>query len=78
MANILVEINTNNILDNTTSEQDKAIIAEFLDKADDDALIKEVVDRELLSDVFAESRESEKQTLMDEWAEEYGFVKKEE
>lgn len=78
MSKILVEINTDNILDNTTPEQDKAIIAEFLDRADDDALVNEVVDRELLADVFAESRESEKQALVDEWAEEYGYVKKEE
>lgn len=78
MPKIFIEIDSDELLDHTTPEQEKAIIADFLDRADDDALVDEVVDRELLSDVFAESRESEKQALMDDWAEGYGYVKKEE
>lgn len=76
MPKILVEIDTNNLFRNTTTAQDEEILSDMLCMTDDKMLVAEVVSRNLLADVFAESRESEKQALMDEWAEEYGYIKK--
>ena len=76
MPKILVEIDTNNLFRNTTTAQDEEILSDMLCMTDDKMLVAEVVNRNLLADVFAESRESEKQALMDEWAEEYGYIKK--
>ena len=51
---ILVDFDTDNLLSNTTAEQDKEIIAEFIDKADDATLVNEVIDRELYDDLLGE------------------------
>lgn len=41
-------------------------------------LVEEVAERELLSDVFSESKMSEQQTIIDEWADDFGYTKQEE
>ena len=78
MAKILYEIDTDNLFANTTVAQDKEILKEFLSQMTDDMLVEEIVDRELLSDVFDESRKSEQQAIIDEWAEDFGYTKLEE
>ena len=78
MAKILYEIDTDNLFDNTTATQDKEILKEFLSQMTDDMLVEEVVERELLSDVFDESRKSEQQAIIDEWADDFGYTKLEE
>jgi hypothetical protein len=78
MAKILYEIDTDNLFDNTTVAQDKEILKEFLGQMTDDMLVEEVVERELLFDVFSESKMSEQQAIIDEWADEFGYTKQEE
>lgn len=41
-------------------------------------LVEEVTSRELLCDVFNESKRSEQQELMDEWADNFGYTREEE
>jgi hypothetical protein len=78
MAKILYEIDTDNLFDNTTAMQDKEVLKEFLSQMTDDMLVEEVVNRSLLSDVFCESRQTEQQTIIDEWADDFGYTKQEE
>ena len=78
MAKILYEIDTDDLFNNTTVAQDKEVLKEFLSKMTDDMLVEEVVNRELLSEVFGESRESEQQSIIDEWADVFGYAKLEE
>ena len=78
MAKILYEIDTDNLFDNTTAAQDKEILKEFLSQMTDDMLVEEVVKRELLFDVFSESKMPEQQAIIDELADEFGYTKQEE
>lgn len=75
MAKILYEIDTDNLFDNTTVAQDKEVLKEFLSQMTDEMLVKEVTDRELLYDVFDESKRSEQQAIIDEWADDFGYTK---
>lgn len=75
MAKILYEIDTDNLFDNTTATQDKEVLKEFLGQMTDEMLVEEVVERELLSDVFSESKMSEQQAIIDDWADDFGYTK---
>lgn len=78
MPKILIQIDTDDLLEHTTAAQDREVFREFLDKIPNDMLVEEVVNRELLSDVYNESKRSEQQELMDEWADDFGYTKEEE
>lgn len=78
MPKILIQIDTDDLLEYTTAAQDREVFREFLDKIQNDMLVEEVANRELLSDVYNESKRSEQQELMDEWADDFGYTKEEE
>lgn len=78
MPKILIQIDTDDLLEHTTAAQDREVFREFLDKIPDEMLVEEVVNRSLLSDVFCESRRTEQQELIDEWADNFGYTKEEE
>jgi hypothetical protein len=78
MPKILIQIDTDDLLEHTTVAQDREVFREFLDKIPDEMLVEEVVNRSLLSDVFCESRRTEQQELIDEWADDFGYTKEEE
>ena len=78
MPKILIQIDTDDLLEHTTAAQDREVFREFLDKIPDEMLVEEVVNRSLLSDVFCESRRTEQQELIDERADDFGYTKEEE
>jgi len=78
MPKILIQIDTDDLFEHTTAAQDREVFREFLDKIPNDMLVEEVANRELLSDVYNESKRSEQQELMDEWADDFGYTKEEE
>lgn len=78
MAKILYEIDTDDLFRNTTAAQDREVLKEFLAQMTDDMLVTEVVNRELLSDVFCESKNTEQQAVIDEWADDFGWTKVED
>lgn len=73
MAKILVEINTEDLFDNTTAYQDNEIFKEMVERIPDDLLIKEVAGRNLLEDVFQESIRGEQEELFLNNAEDFGY-----
>lgn len=77
MTKILYEIDTDNLFDNTTAAQDMEVLEEFLDRMTDEMLVKEVVNREIFSDVFDELKKSEQQAIIDDWADVFGYTKQE-
>lgn len=78
MPKILIQIDTDDLLEYTTAAQDREVFREFLDKIPDEMLVEEVTSRELLDDVFDESKRSEQQGLVDKWADVFGYTKEEE
>lgn len=78
MPKILIQIDTDDLLEHTTAAQDREVFREFLDKISDEMLVEEVVNRSLLSDVFCESRRTEQQELIDVWADNFGYTREED
>ena len=78
MPKILIQIDTDDLLEHTTAAQDIEVFREFLDKIPDEMLVEEVVNRSLLSDVFCESRRTEQQELIDVWADNFGYTREED
>lgn len=78
MPKILIQIDTDDLFEHTTAAQDREVFREFLDKIPNDMLVEEVANRELLSDVYNESKRSEQQELVDEWANIFGYTREEE
>ena len=78
MPKILIQIDTDALLEHTTAAQDREVFREFLDKIPDEMLVEEVVNRSLLSDVFCESRRTEQQELIDVWADNFGYTREED
>jgi len=78
MPKILIQIDTDDLLEHTTAAQDREVFREFLDKIPDEMLVEEVTSRELLDDVFDESKRSEQRGLVDKWADVFGYTKEEE
>lgn len=78
MPKILIQIDTDDLFEHTTAAQDREVFREFLDKIPNDMLVEEVASRELLDDVFDESKRSEQQGLVDKWADVFGYTKEEE
>ena len=78
MPKILIQIDTDDLLEHTTAAQDREVFREFLDKIPDEMLVEEVVNRSLLSDVFCESRRTEQQELIDVWADNFGYTREED
>ena len=78
MPKILIQIDTDDLLEHTTAAQDREVFRGFLDKIPDDMLVEEVTSRGLLCDVFNESKRSEQQGLVDEWADVFGYTREEE
>lgn len=78
MPKILIQIDTDDLLEHTTAAQDREVFREFLDKIPDEMLVEEVVNRSLLSDVFCESRRTEQQELIDVWADIFGYTREED
>jgi hypothetical protein len=78
MPKILIQIDTDDLFEHTTAAQDREVFREFLDKIPNDMLVEEVANRELLSDVYNESKRPEQQELMDEWADDFGYTREED
>lgn len=78
MPKILIQIDTDDLLEHTTAAQDREVFREFLDKIPNEMLVEEVVNRSLLYDVFCESRCTEQRELIDEWADNFGYTREEE
>ena len=78
MPKILIQIDTDDLLEHTTAAQDREVFRELLDKIPDEMLVEEVVNRSLLSDVFCESRRTEQQELIDVWADNFGYTREED
>lgn len=73
MAKILVEIDTEDLFDNTTSKQDNEIFKEMVERIPDDILVTEVTDRNLLDDVFSNATRGEQEELFLSNAEDFGY-----
>ena len=67
---ILVRINTDDLLEHTSVSEDREIANSFLNKATDDALVKEVCSRGLAEEVLDSLSDDERRELF----ESYGFV----
>ena len=73
MAKILVEIDTEDLFDNTTTYQDNEIFKEMVERIPDDILVSEVAGRNLLDDVFSEATREEQEELFLSNAEDFGY-----
>lgn len=73
MAKILVEIDTEDLFDNTTSYQDNEIFKEMVERIPDDILVTEVAGRNLLEDVFSNATRGEQEELFLSNAEDFGY-----
>ena len=73
MAKILVEIDTEDLFDNTTSKQDNEIFKEMVEKIPDDILVTEVTDRNLLEEVFSNATRGEQEEIFLSYAEDFGY-----
>lgn len=73
MAKILVEIDTEDLFDNTTMYQDNEIFKEMVGKIPDDILVTEVTGRNLLEDVFSNATMEEQEGLFSSNAEDFGY-----
>lgn len=73
MAKNLVEIDTEDLFDNTTSYQDNEIFKEMVTRIPDDILVTEVTDRNLLEDVFTNATRGEQEELFLSNAEDFGY-----
>ena len=73
-----VELETSNIFDNTSYKEDMQIAEEFLDKCSDEALLDELEKRGINDQFFANLSKAEQEALIEEYAEDYGYTKKED
>lgn len=75
---VKIEIDTMDIFDNTSSLEDAEIVKEMIDKLDDETIVDEAVKRGLSEDLFAQFSKEEQKNLIEQYAEDYGYVKKED
>jgi hypothetical protein len=75
---VKVEIDTLDIFNHTTYNQDDLIVQEIIDKAYDETIKNEVKKRALERDLFDELPTERQRMIIEEYADEFGYTKKEE
>lgn len=73
---VKVEIETLEIFNHTTYNQDDLIVQEIIDKAYDETIKNEVKKRALEHDLFDELPTERQRMIIEEYAEEFGYIKK--
>ena len=74
---VKIEIETLDIFNHTTYNQDDLIVQEIIDKAYDETIKNEVKKRALERDLFDELPTDRQRMIIEEYAEEFGYTKKE-
>ena len=75
---VKVEIETLEIFNHTTYNQDDLIVQEIIDKAYDETIKNEVKKRALERDLFDELPTERQRMIIEEYAEEFGYIKKQD
>ena len=76
---VKVEIETTDIFKFTNSyEEDSKIVEELLDSLKDDSLIQAIIDRGLYKEVFDSLSTNEQESIIDNYANDYGYYKSED
>lgn len=75
---VKVEIETLEIFNHTTYNQDDLIVQEIIDKAYDETIKNEVKKRALERDLFDELPTERQRMIIEEYAEEFGYTKKQD
>jgi len=76
---VLVEIDTLDIFNRTASyKEDSEIVEEMLDRLRDEVLVSAVISRGLADDVWDELPTEKQEEIIDTYAEDFGYYKKED
>lgn len=76
---VRVEIETTDIFNFTSSHrEDSKIVEELLYSLEDEPLIQAIIDRGLGADLFDSLSMKEQESIIENYAEEYGYVKQED
>ena len=75
---VKVEIETLEIFNHTTYNQDDLIVQEIIDKAYDKTIKNEVKKRALERDLFDELPTERQRMIIEEYADEFGYIKKQD
>lgn len=76
---VLIEIETTDIFNLTSSvREDSKIVEELLGSLEDEPLIQEVINRGLVVELFDSLSSKEQESIIENYAEDYGYVKQED
>lgn len=64
---VKVEIDVEDIFDNTTAAEDKKILRQMVERCDDATLVDEVISRELFEDVLRELSEDQLREMLNDF-----------
>ena len=75
---VKIEIETTDIFNFTgSSREDSKIVEELLVYLENEPLIQEVIDRGLSEDLFDSLSRKEQESIIENYAEDYGYIKQE-
>ena len=76
---VKIEIETTDIFRFTNSyKEDSKIVEELLDSLEDDSLIQAIIDRGLYKELFDSLSTNEQESIIDNYAKDYGYFKSED
>ncbi len=76
---VKIEIETTDIFKFTNSyKEDSQIVEELLDSLEDDSLIRVIIDRGLYKELFDSLSTNEQESIIDNYANDYGYFKSED